>query len=131
MKGLIVLSFLLIFSVSNAEQRDSKSLNGWTVYSEDKDFDLTKLKVRGVEDRKKVAEKLAKNPRVLYSYDICLGLLEDIIPSFVKEEQEEIQEICHRSLNLEEYVFMAIYRKKIDEKNLSDFRRKMNERFSP
>jgi len=109
----------------------NRNLEGWTVYSNDESFDTSELEKKGVQKRQVVIEKIKKNPERLYSYDICASHLRKLLPDVLNQEKEEIQAFCSRSLNIEEHVFLAIYRKKYDKKKLVKFRGKMNEIFMP
>ena len=109
--------------------KPDRNLKGWTIYSKDDGFDTSKLKRKGVVDRSEVIKKLKKKPTKSYSYDVCANLLKKTIPKALERDQEEVQAICRRSLNIEKYVFMAMYRKDYQEKELLKFRGKMNEIF--
>ena len=121
------------FDLAVGEEKIDQNLKGWTVYSGDPDFDISVLEKKGVKDRKEVMREKGENPTKPYSFDICFNQLQKLFPK-IKEKKldiEDIQRICSRSLNLKEYVFIDVYKSEYDRQNLIEFRKRMNEIFSP
>ena len=130
MKRLIFLLYLLTHTSITLAQSEQTNLNGWSVYSKDPSFKLEKLKQKGVVDRSRLMDQRKNQPEVLYSYDVCEFHLKKIVQINHKLEIEQTQQLCYRSLNIKESVFLAIYRTKYNEHKLIEFRKKMNDLFA-
>lgn len=127
MKWLQLMTFFCLFSLE--AQEGARNLEGWSVYSKDSDFKLDKLKQKGVVSREEIVYQRKVAPVVLYSYDICLRSIKKTIRPNKELEVEEVQGLCHRSLNFKKNIFLAMYRSQYKEQNLLEFRKKMHELF--
>lgn len=123
MKLLIILLFIWNIGLSN-DDSSKKPLDGWTIHSADDSF-LKELKDKGVRDRRDVIQEIKESGDKTYSYDICLNYIKSTIPSFAGSDEKDIQQICHDSINIVDYLFFAIYRKSIEDDLLKKFREKM------
>ena len=124
--------FLLIIYIFPTLSFSQSFLNvdGWTVYNNDPDFDLTKLKKIGVKDRKKIIEYIKEKPMKLFSFEHCNSLINKFLPQATGLELEEKKFLCYRSINFKKATFIALYRSELSEKELITFRDKMNETYS-
>ncbi len=127
MKWLPLITFFCLFSLE--AQESARNLEGWSVYSKDPEFKLDKLKQKGVISREEIIYQRKTAPIVLYSYDICLRSIKKTIKPSSELEVEEVQGLCHRSLNFKKNIFLAMYRSQYTEKALLEFRKKMHELF--
>ena len=107
---------------------EQKPLSGWSVYSNDPDFKIKKLKNLGVEDRQDVIQKINQENKKLFIFEKCDRLIWELFPKNNMTVQEK-REFCDRALNLKDYLFYTIYRPAFTEENLIKFRGKINELF--
>ena len=118
--------FLLIFIQTSFAQE--LNLEGWSVYSKDPDFNTAELIENGVKPREKVFQEIEMKNKKSFNYQKCAQILEDTVGQTELSAVEK-STLCDRSLNLIDFMFFSIYRKKIDEKKIREFRIRMQNAF--
>lgn len=123
MKSIFIWLFFIPLSFAQ-----ELNLQGWSIYSKNADFETGELIEKGVRPRQKVLDEFKRTSKRSFEFSICDKIIESTIGQ-VDFDPVEKSTFCERSIHLKDYMFYSIYRKKIEEKKLKEFREKMQNAF--